>query len=382
MSPGKYIREELKRRGWGQADLALIMGRPTQRINELVLGKAGVSPEVAVELAAALGGTAEEWLQREAAYRLSQANADPENVRRRARLYDLVPVKDMEKRGWLRRAETVEELESELCRFFGVASLEREPEINAMARKSSAEEALTPAQRAWCFRAKQLATGLQAKPYNPTGLDAGVAKLRELAAYPEEVRRVPRILANIGIRFVVIEPLPKSRIDGVAFWLDQQSPVIALSVRFDRIDSFWHTLGHEMSHVRHRDTPLVDADIVGENRPAPAEQSATELRADREAAATWIDPEELASFIVRVAPLYSKARINQFANRMRIHPGIIVGQLQHRGEMSYGSNREMLVKVREKVTQEALTDGWNHTVEEHHEKQRKADPERIPPTGR
>ena len=64
-APGDFIRNELERRGWGQDDLARIIGRPAPRINELIRGKIGISPELAIELAAALGGTAEEWLQRE-----------------------------------------------------------------------------------------------------------------------------------------------------------------------------------------------------------------------------------------------------------------------------------------------------------------------------
>ena len=66
----------------------------------------------------------------------------------------------------------------------------------------------------------------------------------------------------------------------------------------------------------------------------------------------------LRSFILRVGPIYSKERINQFANRVKIHPGVIVGQLQKRKEISYAANREMLVKVREYVTSTAVTDGW------------------------
>jgi HTH-type transcriptional regulator/antitoxin HigA len=70
----------------------------------------------------------------------------------------------------------------------------------------------------------------------------------------------------------------------------------------------------------------------------------------------------LSSFIVRVRPMYSKNRIVQFANRARIHPGIIVGQLQHRGEIGYAANREMLAKVREIIANSAITDGWGRVV--------------------
>ena len=166
----------------------------------------------------------------------------------------------------------------------------------------------------------------------------------------KETGRVPHVLASMGIRFVLNEPLPRTRIDGAAFWLDDESPAIALSVRFDRIDSFWHTLGHELSHIRNRDGLMVDVDLVGENRPSPVELSVIESRADAEAVDLVVDRRELEDFIIRVGPLYSRAHINQFANKIKIHPGIIVGHLQYRGELNYSQLRDILVKVREFVS--------------------------------
>ena len=75
-----------------------------------------------------------------------------------------------------------------------------------------------------------------------------------------------------------------------------------------------------------------------------------------------IPPAELDSFIRRVGPLYAKARIVQFANRIKIHPAIVVGQLQHRGEIGYHANREMLSKVKHYVLPTAITDGWGTTL--------------------
>lgn len=363
MSPGEYIREELKRRGWGQADLALIMGRPTQRVNELVLGKASVSPEVAVELAAALGGTAEEWLQREAAYRLSLTSADPENVRRRARLYDLVPVKELQKRGWIKPTDDTEEIERDILRFLEIKSIDGEPSVQAVLRATNPGPELTPAQRAWYFRVRQLARSIIVPPYRDDRADQCSAKLRKLAAYSQHAGKVPAVFASFGVRFVIVEPLAGAKIDGMATWLDDHSPVIGVSLRFDRVDSFWHTVAHEWSHIRHRDALSVDTDIAEPGQVSAAVRPPVERRADEEAAATLIDPEELQSFIHRVGPFYAKERINQFANRIRMHPGIIVGQLQHRGEIRYSANREMLVKVRHVVTPVALTDGWGSSID-------------------
>src|SRR4051794_12323964 len=94
VSPGEAIRDELRKRGWGQEDLARIIGRPVGRVNEIIQGKQAVSAEVAIELAGAFGGTPEEWMKREAEYRLALAKADDGDVRKKARLYELAPVRD------------------------------------------------------------------------------------------------------------------------------------------------------------------------------------------------------------------------------------------------------------------------------------------------
>jgi HTH-type transcriptional regulator/antitoxin HigA len=150
--------------------------------------------------------------------------------------------------------------------------------------------------------------------------------------------------------------LPRTRLDGAAFWLAPERPVIALSLRYDRIDWFWHTLAHELSHVRHGDRRSVDASLVGESRVEPADD--VEARAEREGAAFLIPPERLRSFIVRTRPFYTKEKLLGFARRQGVHPGIVSGQLQHLKELGWDAHRDLLVKVRERLIRAALTDGW------------------------
>jgi HTH-type transcriptional regulator/antitoxin HigA len=337
------------------------MDRPLPTINEFILAKRQITPETAVQLATALGGTAKEWLDLESAYRLSLVQGSDSDVQRRAKLFDFAPVKDMERRGWIPKTKTADELEQELCRFYSIPDIHAAPEICANMRHGTGVETMNPEQRAWCVRARQLAASVHAEPFTEKSLKQGIADLRRIATWPDETRKVPAVLSEMGIRFVVVEPLPRSRVDGVALWIGN-SPVIALSLRLDRIDSFWHTLGHEISHISHRDALVVDENIVGQERPLVTQQSEVELRADRDAASMLIDQSALDDFIMRVGPMYSRDRINQFANLVRIHPGIIVGQLQFRSEMSYSGMRELLARVRDIVTSTALTDGWGHSI--------------------
>jgi HTH-type transcriptional regulator/antitoxin HigA len=45
-----------------------------------------------------------------------------------------------------------------------------------------------------------------------------------------------------------------------------------------------------------------------------------------------------------------------------VHPGIVVGQLQHRGKIHYSQSRDLLVSVKKLIAAVTLTDGWGDTV--------------------
>ncbi len=360
--PGEFIRDELEARDWTQQDLADILGRPIQAVNEVISAKKSITPETAQGLGDAFGTGAQLWLNLESVYRLSLARRHSDkDVARRARVYDKAPIKQMTKRGWIEESSNTEDLEREIVRFFELDSIESSPILSAAARKSTSYSERTPSELAWCFRARHLARTLDAAVYSEDGLLEKLQSLRQLAGDVEGIERVPDFLANLGIRLVIVEHLPKTHIDGVAFWLDEQSPVIAMSLRYDRIDWFWHTLGHELWHIKNRDSWELDNNLVGKGRQKTADKPDSERKADQMAAQLLVPRKEIESFIARVRPLFSKKRIVQFANRIGVHPGIVVGQLQHREEIGYSHSREMLEKVRDLVTQTALTDGWGYS---------------------
>lgn len=376
--PGELIREELRRRGWTQRDLAIVLDQPISRINQIIQGKQSLTPEVAVSLAAAFGISARDWITREFSYRCSltlleidrlQEDFDARKsseLQKRRQLFETAPVKELQKRGWIRPTDDPSAIEKDLAALLEVSSLDEKSPIRADMRKSGAEIELSSSQRAWCCRVRQIAKSLLVNEYKPERMENCKRELRRIAAYSQEVRKVPTILAGFGIKFVIVEPLAACKIDGMATWIGE-SPVIGLSLRYDRIDNFWHTLCHELSHIMHRDAFSADVFEVSDSDLAENMEtvgtSELERRADSEAAGALIPPEELNSFIRRVSPLYSKDRINQFANKIKIHPGIIVGQLQRKGELGWSACRDMLVKVRHSITPVAVTDGWGMFID-------------------
>ena len=152
---------------------------------------------------------------------------------------------------------------------------------------------------------------------------------------------------------------------GLASGLTGNQPVVAVSLRYDRIDNFWHTLMHELGHVGNGDGlnkyPTLDIDLYTEDKDDD-EKPQHEKKADMFAVETLVPQAMLQDFIIRNGPLYSRNRILGFATLHSVHPAIVLGQLQHRGELQYSQLRPLMEKVRYAVTQTALTDGWGSVL--------------------
>lgn len=359
--PGEFLRDELDARGWSQVELAEILGRPAGLITDIVKGRRGISAETARGLSAAFGTSAEYWMNLESSYQLSQLDDDERGtIARRAKLYAKAPIKDMARRGWIEPDDDIDVFEQRFCAFFGIDSVDDDLEIPLhAARKSTAYgESLTAAQTAWLLRARQLAQATVTQRYSPDHLPVLFERLRELRQVPHEIQHVPKILSDAGIRLVVVQGLPGNKIDGACFWVDD-SPAIAIALRFDRIDHFWFVLFHELSHVK-EDEEAVDIDL--DIQDGDSELPTSERTANAFAQEHVLPQQQLEGFIARVRPLYSPQRIEGFAYTMHVHPGIVVGQLHHRGEIPYSKFRRFLVPVREWITASALTDGWEAIV--------------------
>ncbi len=75
----------------------------------------------------------------------------------------------------------------------------------------------TPAQLAWLYRVRSMASEMLVPRFTQQGLESALSELRSLMISAENVRKVPKILAGAGIRYVVVETLPTAKIDGVTF---------------------------------------------------------------------------------------------------------------------------------------------------------------------
>jgi HTH-type transcriptional regulator / antitoxin HigA len=365
-TPGQLIQDQLDKRGWSRRVLAAILGADETGINRLIAGKRAVDATMAIRLGEVFGLRPEHFLMLQKRYDLAQARLvtrpDPERAKR-ARVYGELPVAEMIKRGWLEADDVrkVPMVQEALLKFFKANSLEEIEVFKHSAKKTNTNAEPTPTQLAWIYRVKQIASEMLVPRYSPSSVRDAISKLSRLLSAPEEARKVPRILAESGIRYVIAESLPSAKIDGVTFWLDDASPVVGMTLRHDRIDNFWFVLRHEIEHVLRLHgrggNDVLDVELEG-IRAGTGPDVSEEERVANEAAADFCVPHtSLEAFMARKAPFFAERDILGFARTLHIHPGLVAGQLQHKTSR-YDRFRNHLVKIRSAVAPSAMVDGW------------------------
>ena len=238
--PGEFLSDELEERGWTQKEFADLTGLPPRYVSEIIAGKRGLSPEAAIRFSAALGTSAQFWMNLDTAYRLYELRRTapaPAHIAQEAKLRERFPVRELLKRGWVKESEDAKTLEARVLRFYGRGSVDEDAAFSFAAKRREESGTTAQLQEAWLYRVKQVAEGIHVGKYSEQELRISLARLSGLRSAPEEARHVPRILAECGVRFVIVEPIPGSKIDGACFWLKGGAlPVIGMSLRIDRID--------------------------------------------------------------------------------------------------------------------------------------------------
>ena len=355
--PGTFIRQELETRQWSQRDLAYVLGMAEAQLSRILSGAHAITPEMAKQLGDAFNVGPEFFVNLQKQYVLARAKEPDPGIKKRAALQEQVPLREMIRRGCIEDGSP-SMLALQVSRFLGAGGVDGRTPTFAAKRTNYTED--SPSQLAWLFRVRQLARLMRVERYEKAKLEAALPELKARLIDPELVREVPEILASTGVRLVFVEPLPNAKIDGVCTWLSDEEPVIALSLRYDRLDNFWFVLRHEIEHVLRgdgKDSAIIDDFDVEQDGLLPPE----EIAANAAAQEFCLPAQRLSSFIERKYPYISERDVVSFAAVSEVHPAIVVGQIQRRLK-KYSFLRKYLVPVRKFLMTDGLVDGWGSVV--------------------
>lgn len=333
--PGETIREAMEARGMNQAELADRLKKTPQEMTAIMKGKQEVSPDVALRLETVMGIPASFWLSLQAQYREALAR-----IQRRKALKEesgevkRFPYGEMARLGWVPPTRINLEKAENLLTFFSVSSLRQVAQFHKAAyavryRKSAKRQANPDYLATWLRRGEIEAKDIDTPPFERNGLRNALQEIRELTLRPapEAGRRLQELCLGRGVAVLYLPHLSKTHVNGATMWLRSEGsaakdkPVILLSVRYKWADIFWFTLFHEIFHVLSERKNQVFVELQG------ATEDEEEERANRFAADVLIPQREYQRLPKR--KLLSASEVEQFAARIGIHPGIVVGRLQN-----------------------------------------------------
>lgn len=179
---------------------------------------------------------------------------------------------------------------------------------------------------AWCAVAalKSENCHLDAK-FEQSKLDEQFLRhIATLSASPDGPTLVQSELAAMGIAFVVLPHLPNTYLDGAAMFRKDNVPLIALTLRRDRVDNFWFTLLHELAHIqcRHLDE---NKRIIVDDLELKSEDD-IEDEADSVARDALIPPAVWNDF--KAGKFCSLEDVKEASARAAISPAVVAGRWQ------------------------------------------------------
>ncbi len=344
--PGDTIQEHIDFMGMSQAELAERMGRPKEKINDLIKGREPLTTATAFQLERVLGIPAGFWLNSEKSYRKELYELQQEELALKKDWLDKFPVTDLRKLGWLPDTREKHVLVDSLLKFFGVASPEEweriyvAEEVSVAFRVSLAHTQSPQAISAWLRMGELQTKDMQIAVFDKKKFKEALAAIKELAfLMPDDFPlQLQNRCAKCGVAVVYTPKLPKAPISGATRWFHNK-PIIQLSGRYKTNDHFWFTFFHEAAHIiLHGKKDIFLENVAGTEMDQKKEEEANTF------AAKILLTEAQLQEIIHAAPL-TPERIHEFANQFRTPAGVIIGRLQHLARIPFSTGNGFREKI-------------------------------------
>lgn len=337
-SPGDTISDILEEQSCSQTEFARQIGCPTTAVSDLLEGHTEITPELAVRIATIVGGTAKFWLNRERQYREAIVEQTQEWLRQ-------LPLRDMRRFGWIDSRASGPDVAAACFGFFGVPNVtawraKYSVVIEATAfRTSPAFRSQPAAVAAWLREGEIRGEELECKPWSSERFRSMLNDVRALTRKRRPEVFLPELVtecAHCGVAVVILRAPEGCRASGATRFISGSKALLLLSFRYLSDDHFWFTFFHEAGHLllHGKDALFLEGLKVTNER---------EEEANRFSASTLI-PSEFRPELARL-PIERHA-IRDFARRVGVSPGIVVGQLQHLGKARYSQLTHLKIRYR------------------------------------
>lgn len=317
--PIDAILFRMTEKGLKQADLVPYFGTRS-RVSEVLARKRPLTVPMIRALAVGLGISADTLVGLdEVGSSQNKSNVD----------WSKFPVKEMVARGWIDTitSKTKKAVEDIVQGFIAEMGLQ---ESGASFRRTLSGDSptltTTYALYAWLARVIQRTREMKSElpEYDKTKVgEALIKEVVQLSRFEEGPRMAVELLKKHGIAVIIEPQLKGTMLDGAALKEVDGTPIIALTLRYDRVDNFWFTLVHEMVHVwKHID----DASEAILDDLEHGSTDKRESEANRIARDAFIPRAMWKRTDAYLKP--SRETIINLAKELKIHPAIIAGRLR------------------------------------------------------
>jgi HTH-type transcriptional regulator / antitoxin HigA len=324
--PGETLIETIEAFGMTQAEVAGRTGLAPKTINEIVKGKNPITPDTAMKFSAVFGTSASFWnnLQKnyeETIMRLMEEKALEAEL---PLLEEVTCYPELVKYGYIEKAQDPKERAANLLKFFAVGSLSRIPELEAVAFRGARGEGVNPyCVAAWLRCGEIEARNIKTKAFNKEKLTESLSEFRSMTKQdPHQFeKRLIEMCSECGIAAVFVPHFKNTKVNGATRWMNAETAIVQLSLRYKWSDIFWFTFFHELGHIiKHgkKDQFIEFKDNKNEGK---------EKEADEFAKNTLIQREKYRQFTETGD--FSAITIKSFAEREGISPDIVAGRLSH-----------------------------------------------------
>jgi HTH-type transcriptional regulator/antitoxin HigA len=341
--PGVILEEHLEARELSQAEFARRAGLTKKLVSTIIAGKNPVTAESAIAFERVLGMRAYIWVRMQADWELHRARSEESFGASVSDWLKPFPISELKKRGVLPHVKEETRLAEAMLSFLELGSIDAYQaamrEWRPQYRHARTFESSPDELRVWLQLGKHEAEKVDSVAFDRDRFVACAQRVRALTKLSAE-QFVPRLqteCAAAGVRVVFVKPFKGTKLSGAAFWPSTDTgPIVQLSLRHKTNDHLWFSFFHEAAHVvlHSLDKQQVFAD------DDQGQGDGLEKEAD-EWAATMLVPKEAFSELKREvrecsqAAMSCKPIINQWATELGIHAGILVGMLQHDGELPW-----------------------------------------------
>ena len=315
--PVEAIRFRMEQQQLTRRQLERYIGSRS-KVSEVLSGKRPLTLSMIRALHQGLGIPAESLLH-------GQGRISPEGQELE---WSRFPIREIVSRGWVEGFAPARRYDPEqvVRRFLAPLDVAKVPAFyrrtsTVRSARSMDKYALT----AWTFRIVQRARGVRTGPYDATVVTPDF--LRQVAQLSWSTRGpllAREFLEKYGIVLMVESHLPRTHLDGAALLVEDNRPVIGLTLRHDRLDNFWFTLLHELAHIALHLKQVGDGFYDDLDAEGASEQ---EAEADRVAGEALIPSRVWETTTLR--HLRSPEAAEHLARQLKIHRAIVAGRMRH-----------------------------------------------------